>query len=272
MKKSHLLIDEPALQVLPSLAVAIGVEEAIVLQQLHWWLNNPNNTGRVDENGDKWVYNTYEKWKKDNFPFWSVDKIKRIFLNLEKGGVVISAQLDAKKHDMQKFYRIDFDVLCTMERAILPPSNSAELHDVNKNTETTTENTTYDRKAGMQASKERNARQRTERESRDPVEEMLKASQDFEPLVAMQKRIEAALKMNLEREWDLPKSDWHGYDKLLVRREKETGQTIERFMSWFKSDEFRSKGDIWLKPKKIEQLWQRAFENAEANLDLYPTI
>jgi hypothetical protein len=35
---SRLLIHEPALQVLPSLAVAIGLNEAIFLQQLHYWL------------------------------------------------------------------------------------------------------------------------------------------------------------------------------------------------------------------------------------------
>ena len=33
-----LLISEPPLQVLPSLAVKIGLNEAIVLQQIHYWL------------------------------------------------------------------------------------------------------------------------------------------------------------------------------------------------------------------------------------------
>jgi hypothetical protein len=133
MNKSHLLINEPALQVLPSLAKAIGLDEAIVIQQLHYWLNNTKSEGRVDENGEKWVYNTYAEWQEDNFPFWSEDKIKRIFLKLEEQKVVISRQLDAKMRDMTKFYRIDYDVLCTMDGAILPLSNSANLHDVKMN-------------------------------------------------------------------------------------------------------------------------------------------
>jgi hypothetical protein len=133
MNKSHLLINEQALQVLPSLALAVGLEEAIVIQQLHYWLNNSKNEGRIDEDGNKWVYNTYAQWQEDNFPFWSEDKIQRVFLSLEKQGVVISAQLDAKKRDMRKFYRIAYSQLCAMDDAILRPSNTAELRDVKMN-------------------------------------------------------------------------------------------------------------------------------------------
>ena len=132
--KSHLLINEPAIQVLPSLVLAIGLEEAMVLQQLHYWLDNPKNTGRIDETGEKWIFNTYEEWKETNFPFWSTTKIQRIFLSLEKMGVVISAQFDAKKYDKRKFYRIDYDVLANIENGIcmvdssdLQLSNEAEL-------------------------------------------------------------------------------------------------------------------------------------------------
>ena len=151
MNKSHLLINEPALQVLPSLAVAIGLEEAIVVQQLHYWLNNPKNDGRIEE-GYKWVYNTYETWHDENFPFFSTDKIQRIFLSLEKLGVVISSQFDAKRRDMKKFYRIDYEALCALDSLKSAPSNSlksessntANLHDVKMNqklqSETTTEN------------------------------------------------------------------------------------------------------------------------------------
>lgn len=133
MNKSHLLINEQALQVLPSLALVLGLEEAIAIQQLHYWLNNSKSEGRIDEDGNKWVYNTYSEWHDDNFPFWSEDKIQRIFLSLEKQGVVISKQLDANKRDMRKFYRIDYDKLCAMDDAILRPSNTVNLHDVKMN-------------------------------------------------------------------------------------------------------------------------------------------
>lgn len=137
--KSNLLINEPPLTVSPTLATVLGLDEAIVIQQLHYWLSNVKNAGRV-ENGEKWVYNTYEAWQEGNFPFWSVDKIQRVFLKLEKQGIIISAQLDAKSRDMRKFYRIDYDAICALHDAVLRPSNTAKLHDVN-GTETTTENT-----------------------------------------------------------------------------------------------------------------------------------
>jgi len=133
MNKSHLLINEQALQVLPSLAVALGLEEGIAIQQIHYWLNNSKNEGRVDEDGNKWVYNTYAQWKEDNFPFWSEDKIQRIFLSLEKQGVVISKQLDAKKRDMTKFYRIDYDALCAMDSLKSASSNGSKVNDVKMN-------------------------------------------------------------------------------------------------------------------------------------------
>jgi len=133
MSKSHLLINEQALQVLPSLALALGLEEAIAIQQLHYWLNNTKNEGRIDEDGNKWVYNTYAQWKDDNFPFWSEDKVQRIFLSLEKQGVVITRQLDAHKRDMKKFYSIDYAALCAMDDAILRPSNTAKVNDVKMN-------------------------------------------------------------------------------------------------------------------------------------------
>ena len=71
-KSSKLLIDDYPLQVLPKLAVAIGLNEAIFLQQVHYWLQK--NTKHV-RNGKIWCYNAYKDWKRDNFPFWSESTI-----------------------------------------------------------------------------------------------------------------------------------------------------------------------------------------------------
>lgn len=122
MKKSSLLINEPPLEVLPSLAKAIGLNEAIVAQQLHYWLGNPKAGVMYD--GHKWIFNTYEEWKDGNFPWWSVPTIQRIFSNLEKSGVVISAQLKKDKRDMRKYYRIDYDALGEYE---ITPSYQVDM-------------------------------------------------------------------------------------------------------------------------------------------------
>lgn len=139
---SNLLINEPPLQVLPTLAKLIGLNEAIALQQLHYWIENPKTEGEVDEDGNKWIYNSYENWQKDNFPFWSVSTVRRVFQNLENGELVISAQLKAKQRDMTKYYRINHEMLDTMHQPNLNTSSGSKRADVNHYTETTPENTT----------------------------------------------------------------------------------------------------------------------------------
>jgi hypothetical protein len=103
---SQLLINEHPLQVLPSLATAIGLNEAIVLQQVHYWLNPRFNKNFFE--GQHWVHNTYEKWKQQ-FPFWSERTVKRTVMSLEEYGLLVSfITRDFKK---TKYYTIDYDRL-----------------------------------------------------------------------------------------------------------------------------------------------------------------
>lgn len=136
---NNLLIKEPPLQVLPSLAKLIGLNEAIALQQLHYWIENKNTKGEIDPAGNKWIFNTYDEWKEDNFPFWSVSTIRRIFQNLESKKLIVSIQLKAKQHDMTNYYRIDYEQL---ELLNLNTSKSPKRADVKRNTETTSKTTT----------------------------------------------------------------------------------------------------------------------------------
>ena len=101
-----LLIDEPPLQVLPSLAVDAGLNEAIILQQCHYWLKMSNNV----HDGYKWIYNSYPKWQKQ-FPFWSISTIRRAITNLEKEGYLIVGNYNKAGFDNTKWYRIDYEKL-----------------------------------------------------------------------------------------------------------------------------------------------------------------
>ncbi|MED3782831.1 DnaD domain protein [Geobacillus stearothermophilus] len=103
---SKLLLDEKPLVILPSLAKEIGLNEAIILQQLHYWIQESNN----ERDGHRWVYNTYEDWQKQ-FPFWSIRTIRRTIKNLENKGIVISDYLNSMKIDKTKWYRIDYERL-----------------------------------------------------------------------------------------------------------------------------------------------------------------
>ena len=103
LKMSKLLIDEPPLQVLPSLAVRIGLCEAIIIQQIHYWLQR---TKPLDD-GHCWVYNTVKEWQKQ-FPFWHGNTIFRHLQTLRDSGVLIAEQKSANAFDKTLYYRIDY--------------------------------------------------------------------------------------------------------------------------------------------------------------------
>ncbi|RHW43469.1 replication protein [Neobacillus notoginsengisoli] len=107
---SNLLIKERPMMVIPSLAKKIGLNEAIVLQQIHYWLTKELHMIE----GRSWVYNTYREWH-DQLPFWSESTIKRVFKTLEDLGYVISGNFNRSKMDQTKWYTIDYEKLKELE-------------------------------------------------------------------------------------------------------------------------------------------------------------
>jgi len=144
---SSLLINESPLQVLPSLAVLVGLNEAIVLQQTHYWIKN-DKVGKVIK-GKKWVYNSIKEWQ-ENFPFWSESTIKRAFAHLKELGVIVTEQFNKHDWDSVNYYSIDYEKLESLIKSIQKeevldeqlvqnePSDSSNLNQLS-NTETTPE-------------------------------------------------------------------------------------------------------------------------------------
>lgn len=109
-----LLIDDYPIQVLPRLAAEIGLNEAIFLQQLHYWLNS-KSAKLID--GHKWIYNTYKDWN-EQFPFWSVRTIKRIVENLEKKELIIKGNYNKKNYDKTIWYTINYEEVSKVSNSI----------------------------------------------------------------------------------------------------------------------------------------------------------
>ncbi|OIK11926.1 hypothetical protein BIV60_17225 [Bacillus sp. MUM 116] len=107
---SNLLVFENPMIVSPSLANMIGLNEAIVLQQLHYWVNK--STHIIE--GRKWIYNTYNDWQ-EQFSFWSLSTIKRVFRSLEDQGFLLSGNWNKSKMDKTKWYTIDYERLEELE-------------------------------------------------------------------------------------------------------------------------------------------------------------
>lgn len=102
----NLLINEPPLQVLPTLAVGIGLNNAIVVQQVHYWLRVSKN----DRDGHKWVYKTIDEWNEE-FPFWSKRTLERVIESLEDMKILVSSNYNKLRMDRTKWYRIDYENL-----------------------------------------------------------------------------------------------------------------------------------------------------------------
>lgn len=101
---SKLLIDDYPIQVLPKLAKEIGLNESIMLQQIHYWLNNSKH----EKDGRKWIYNSYTSWQ-EQLDFWSVKTIQRSINKLEEKNLIIIGNYNKYKFDKTKWYTIDYE-------------------------------------------------------------------------------------------------------------------------------------------------------------------
>lgn len=93
-----------------NLAVKIGLNEAIFIQQVHYWCQVNEKRGQNQKEGHYWMYSTLEGWQ-EQLPFWSTSTIKRIIAKLENQGYLISGNFNKMKIDRTKWYRVDYEKL-----------------------------------------------------------------------------------------------------------------------------------------------------------------
>lgn len=158
-----LLMTSRPIVINPDLAYSIGLNEAIALQQINYWLQETKSG--MESDGVRWIYNTTEQWL-EQFPFWSESTLKRTFTRLKTLGVLKIEQLNKSQRDMTNFYTINYESelldevkvteskrsKCavpsgqndTMEEAKVTRSNRSKRTDVirSKCTDDLTENTT----------------------------------------------------------------------------------------------------------------------------------
>jgi hypothetical protein len=144
--KRLLITFDTCLITLPTLANQLGRNEALFLQQLHFWLSSENSNG-ISYDGKKWIYNTYEDWK-NQFKIFSLSTIRRIIKKLEKLEVIYSKKLGKKQSDQTKWYTINYEVLSeiialSLENPHMFKMNSPCVQNeqiIHKETEITSEN------------------------------------------------------------------------------------------------------------------------------------
>ena len=122
----------------PALAQAIGLDEAIVLTRITYLLHlSKGKEGHADESGTTWVWNSYDEWRCDHFPFFTKSHVIEIIRKLEREGLLVSKQRTS--HDRRKLYTIDYAAvddcvrkttfpMATEPASLLPYSATSQAH------------------------------------------------------------------------------------------------------------------------------------------------
>lgn len=154
-----LLLKVKPLVISPLLAMRIGINEAIVLQQICYWLED--TTAGIEYDGKRWVYNSINAWN-EQFPWWTAKTIQRTVSSLKKMGLIYVEQLKKRQHDQTNYYAINYasplladtdnlslsrETICPNRKGQSVPMDKVNLsQSIGSNcpnvTEITTENTT----------------------------------------------------------------------------------------------------------------------------------
>lgn len=107
MKK---LFNSHPLVVDKELATILGLNEALVLQQVHYWLETNKKNKRNFHEGRYWTYNTIDEWQEE-FPFWSTSTVKRVFKKLRDMNLTLVDNFNIYQMDRTLWYTINYEEL-----------------------------------------------------------------------------------------------------------------------------------------------------------------
>jgi|TARA_R100000479_G_scaffold149861_1_gene85429 hypothetical protein len=86
-------------------AVEYGLDKAILLQHIRFWINQ--NEGKdTHEHDDKvWMFQSASDMAR-HYPYWSRQKISRLLREMEEQGLIISGNFNKVGYDQTKWYTI----------------------------------------------------------------------------------------------------------------------------------------------------------------------
>ncbi len=109
-----ILGDEYPILVDRKLARILGVNEAMVMQHIHYWLIKNEGKNINYKEGRYWTYKSIKQWHDDEFDFWSESTLRRIFISLEEKGLLLVNNFNKKAFDKTKWYSIDYEKLYSL--------------------------------------------------------------------------------------------------------------------------------------------------------------
>lgn len=252
MSIGNLLIDDQPLQVLPSLAESIGLNESLVLQQIHWLLSR----SKKKISGKYWVFNTYEEWRDKHFRFFSLSTVRRTIKNLEDLGLITSTtEFNKMKVDKTKWYTINYEELDNLQITTNKndsPSAQNEQSSCSKWADTSVQN-------------EQTNNQEIPQET--PTRDISSSGKNFQPRTKAKKNVFSDDDL-MAAEWILglirklnpsfkePKIEsWANDIRLMRERDNRTHKDICELFKWANQDKFWSVNI--LSPSKLRDKWDQ---------------
>ena len=137
---SMYLFDEQPIVANKALARALGLNEALVLQQINYWIEINKKSGKNYHDEKYWTYNSIRAWQENDFDYMSVDTVKRTFAKLEKAGYLLAGNYNKDPRDKTKWYTINDEKLEELylelnkkklkhERSILEKESQNTMHN-----------------------------------------------------------------------------------------------------------------------------------------------
>ena len=137
---SMYLFDEQPIVANKALARALGLKEALVLQQINYWIEINKKSGKNYHDEKYWTYNSIRAWQENDFDYMSVDTVKRTFAKLEKAGYLLVGNYNKDPRDKTKWYTINDEKLEELylelnkkklehERSILEKESQNTMHN-----------------------------------------------------------------------------------------------------------------------------------------------
>ena len=80
-----------------------GVDEAIMIWNLQYWIEHNRANGMHLHDGRYWTWNSVEAFT-EIFPFWSRGQIRRILKSLEDKGVLLTGNYNQSSYDRKTWY------------------------------------------------------------------------------------------------------------------------------------------------------------------------
>lgn len=96
------------------LATIYGIEGAIMIHNLHFWIKHKVANNKHFHDGRYWVFNSAGAFS-ELFPYMSSSKIYRILKGLEEKGFIIKGNYNIDKHDRTSWYSFTDDALGIMQ-------------------------------------------------------------------------------------------------------------------------------------------------------------